>query len=192
MRHPFQSIPAGKRGQVIMPFLVATLLVVAALILMDAPLRTTAAPMGIVSFELAGTTTAAEEITASWDGSARVRAGFELGLDYLFMPLYSTAIGMACVWAAGMWGERAKALGQMGVVLAWGQSAAALMDGIENAALLAMLLGPPASPWPELAAWCATIKFGVVLPGLAYTAAGVILWVIRVLTRNRAASTLSR
>lgn len=191
MRHPLESIPGRTRHRVFALFLVATLLVMAVLNILDVELRTPAAPWGIVSYELAGTVSAAEAMIASWGETARVRAGFELGLDYLFIILYSATIAAACVWAAGMWGEHAKALGRLGVVLAWSQLAAALMDAIENAALLGMLLGRPASPWPQLAAFCATAKFGLVLLGLAYSTAGVILWVIRKLTGKRPAATPS-
>jgi hypothetical protein len=62
---------------------------------LDVPLRTDAAPDGIVSFELAGTIGRAGEILASWGTlselgglsifqPARTDLAFSLGLDYLF------------------------------------------------------------------------------------------------------------
>ena len=70
----------------------------------DAPLKTPAAPQGIVSYEFAGTTTAAQRILDSWDAGAKVYAGFSLGLDYLYMPAYALTIGLACAWAARVLG----------------------------------------------------------------------------------------
>ena len=66
----------------------------------NAPLKTPAAPQGIVSYEFAGTTAAAQGILDSWDAGAKVHAGFSLGLDYLYMPVYALTIGLACAWAA--------------------------------------------------------------------------------------------
>jgi len=50
--------------------------------------------------------------------------------------------------------------------------AAALFDAVENFALWKILLGAWASPWPELAAVCAQVKFGLLLLGLVYALAG--------------------
>jgi len=54
-------------------------------------------PLGIISFELAGSEEAGREMVASWNEYQRQIVAFELGLDYLFMPLYSTAICYCCI-----------------------------------------------------------------------------------------------
>jgi hypothetical protein len=46
--------------------------------------------------------------------------------------------------------------------------AAAVFDAIENYALWKILQGASAQPWPEIAAACAQIKFGLILIGLLY------------------------
>ena len=133
-----------------------------------APLTTAAAPQGIVSFELASTTAQAETIVASWDSDARLRASFGLGLDYLFMPLYSTTIGLACIWGADILRRRHWPLASLGVPLAWGLWAAALCDAVENVALTVMLWHGVGAPWPTVSSICASIKFALIALGLVY------------------------
>src|SRR5258708_545445 len=59
-------------------------------------------------------------------GPARAEGSVNLGLDYLFLILYSTTLAFACIWAAGQLppGPWVNA----GVWLAWGQWTAALFD----------------------------------------------------------------
>ena len=59
MSHPFARIPAPAFRAVFGPLLLLTLVAMAVLNLVGAPLATAAAPAGIVSFELAGTPAAA-------------------------------------------------------------------------------------------------------------------------------------
>ena len=156
--------------------LALTILLTFVLQAVDAPLKTAAAPQGIVSYELAGTTGAAQRILDSWDAAARVHAGFSLGLDYLYMPTYALTIGLACAWAAQLLGDRRRWLGRVGPVLVLGLGAAALLDAVENYALTTMLLNAVADPWPSVARWCATGKFALIIVGLVYALAGFICW----------------
>ncbi len=106
MRHPFQRLsPRAARGAFI-PLLVITLLVMAILNVVSAPLTTPAAPMGIISYELAGTAAKAQSILDSWDSLTQLHAAFALGFDYVFMLAYSTAIALGCVMAASVLGSR--------------------------------------------------------------------------------------
>lgn len=178
MRHPFEAIPADRRKLIFGPALALTLVVMASLSLVGVPLNTDAAPQGILSFELAGSAPAARAILDSWDPLTRVHAGFSLGLDFLFLVLYSTTIGLACVWAASVWRNQRQSLAAVGLLLAWGQGLAALLDAVENTALLVTLLGSPAAPWPQIALGCAALKFGLILLGLAYVASAVVKTVL--------------
>lgn len=137
-----------------------------------AALTTAAAPQGIVSFELAGTTTQAEQIVASWDSDARLRASFGLGFDYLFMPVYSTTIGLGCVWVAEILHRRRWPLARLGIALAWAVWFAALCDAVENVALTAMLWHGVAAPWPLVSVVSASVKFALIVLGLAYALYG--------------------
>lgn len=149
-----------------------------------APLKTEAAPMGIVSYELAGTPDNAFKILTSWELprnnnepliksiTPKLYAAFGLGLDYLFMPSYALALALGVLLALG----RHKGwLALLGVWLGWGSLAAALFDAAENFALWKILLGDYVSLWPGLAAVCAAIKFALILLGLGYAVFGGIL-----------------
>ncbi len=173
--HPYQRIPSSRRLAVFLPLLALTLALTAILQAVDAPLKTAAAPQGIVSYELARTTAAASRILASWNAAAREHAAFSLGLDFLYMPSYALAIGLACAWLAEALRRRARWLAALGVILAWGQIAAALLDAAENVALTTMLFGAVADPWPAVALGCAAVKFLLIVGGLLYAAAGSLL-----------------
>ncbi|RME80547.1 MAG: hypothetical protein D6775_15880 [Caldilineae bacterium] len=170
MWHPLTALPANW----FWPFLVLTLVVLALFQVIDRPLKTPAAPVGIVSYELAGSVERARAILESWDSRARVYAGFSLGFDYLFMPLYATTIGMACLWGA----RTGSGPAWLGGILAWGVWVAALCDGIENYALWRMLVGEPVAPWPAVARVSALAKFGLILLALVYALVMAVLWVV--------------
>ena len=92
-------------------------------------------------------------------------AAFSLGLDYLFMPLYALAIALGALLAGGRHSGWVKSLG---AVAGWGALGAAAFDAVENFALWQLLTNEVARPWPELAAICAKIKFGLILVGIVY------------------------
>ena len=168
MSHPLHHLNPAAQKRTLLVLAVLTLAVLAVFRVIDRPLQTAAAPSGIVSFELAGTLAAAQAMVASWDRQAQLLAAFGLGLDYLFMPLYSTAIGLACIVAAGGPLRGRRLLAGMGWLLAWGLWLAALLDAVENTALLQVLLGSEVPAWPAIARWCASLKFLLILAGLAY------------------------
>ena len=174
--HPYQLIPPKRRVAVFLSFLALTLALMITLLLIDVPLQTAAAPKGIVSYELAGSVTEAQRILDSWSPDARLYAAFSLGLDYLYMPSYAIAIGLACAWAAELWSKRRGWLALAGVGLAWGLMVAALCDAIENVALVTLLLSGVREPWPALARGCAAVKFLLICAGLVYALIGGVAW----------------
>jgi hypothetical protein len=173
MAHPLVALSKmpEKRVRVFVALLVATL-VLTFLFRFIGPSRPT-----IVDFELAGSVPRAQAIIDAWSETDRIRAGFSLGIDYLYMPVYSTTIALACVLAASV--LKGKAWRSIGVLLAWGLWVAALSDAIENMALFTELLGNNVAPWPSIAQICATIKFGLILAGLLYTIIGVCARLLR-------------
>jgi hypothetical protein len=150
-------------------FAAAALALLAVMNWIGAPLTTPAAPTGIISFELAGSPQDAAAILASWDLAAQRQAAFSLGLDYVFMLAYASAIGLAAVKAGKPLARYAWPLSGWGHWVGWGAWLAALLDAIENAALAKILLGgAPLSPWPQLAAVCAAAKFTLIFLALVY------------------------
>ena len=188
MPHPLDFVPPAKRKPIFFAFFAGALILFAVFRVLDAPLRTPAAPNGIVSFELAGTPFQAQAIIDSWHEMAYLLssvegepvpgfvsrayafAAFGLGIDYLFMPVYATALALGILLAAG----RHKGwFSVWGAWLGWGAYAAALFDAVENYALVRMLLMNQVwSPYSEVAAFSATVKFGLLLLGLFYALVG--------------------
>ncbi len=172
MRHPLDFITPPVRKPLFLSFLALTLILFAVFRALNAPLITPSAPGGIVTFELAGEIKPAAEILASWDATAQLFAAFGLGLDYLFMPAYALALALGILLAAG---RHPGAFAKIGAPLGWGALAAALFDAVENFALWNFMLGDFQALWPRLAAFCAAVKFALLLLGLLYALLGWLL-----------------
>jgi hypothetical protein len=169
MTHPFAWMSPRVQRRA---FAILAPLTVAVMVALDAigrPLMTEAAPLGIVSFEFAGDVATATRMLEGWGEAGRVRAGLSLGLDYLFLLLYASAIGLGCLLVA-----RAA-----GPALAWGQVGAASLDAVENFALIRLLLGSGNAVWPTLAWGCAAVKFALVGAGLATVLLGLPVALVR-------------
>jgi hypothetical protein len=168
MLHPFGWISEKSRNAVFWVFFAFAILLMIAQQLSGGPLKTAAAPAGIVSFELAGSISKADAILSSWDGMARTFTGLNLGLDFVFIVAYAGAIGLGCSLLGASLGKRFRAFGIVGVSLAWAQLLAAALDSTENYSLITLLLGSKENGWAVLARVCAIPKFSIVLLGLAY------------------------
>jgi hypothetical protein len=172
LRHPLDFLPSSLRRPLFFLFLALTAAGFAVFQLLDQPLRTAAALAGTVSFELAGSVEKARAMMDSWDASARLNNAFGLGFDFLFMPVYATALSLGVLLAVGrrrgIWSTLGKALG-------WGVFAATGFDSVENIALFSILHGNIVAPYPQVAAWCASVKFVLILLGTVY---GLIGWLL--------------
>lgn len=185
MSHPLLSLSDRQRNTLFWIFLAAALAIMLVMSSVGEPLITPQAPAGIVSFELAGTPAKAQAILDSWDERAKQYAAFGLGLDYLYMPVYSTAIGLGCLLAATALLGAGWPLAWAGVPLAWGMWLAALFDGVENLGLTTMLLtGVTANAWPAIARLCALLKFGLLFLGLVFAFYGLSAGLLRRLMRR--------
>lgn len=169
MRHPLDFIPSTSRKPLFFAALALTLILFVVFRVLDQPLRTSVAPNGIVSFELAGTPVATQSMIDSWDARARLFASFDLGIDYLFMPTYALALSLGILLAAG---RHQGGFRSVGAVAGWGVFAAAAFDAVENYGLTVSLLNGVSAPWPQVSAFCATLKFSLLLAGLAYAILG--------------------
>ncbi len=175
MKHPFDRISNTLMRPLFLVLLLLTILLMVVMNLVGAPLETTAAPYGIISFELAGTPENSLGVLASWDNMARQMAAFSLGLDYLFMVVYSTTIGLGCIWAGRALAARQIRLAHLGIPLGRGQWLAAGFDALENLGLVLILFGGNAQTWAPLARWCAIIKFLLIFIGITYAFLGLVL-----------------
>ena len=73
---------------------------------------------------------------------------------------------------------------RLGIFFAWATIGAALLDAMENYALIRILLGTQLDLWPLVARWCAIPKFLILISGLTYVV--LVYFFLRVMTiRNR-------
>ena len=142
--------------------LTLAVVLLAAMVRLDQPLRTAAAPHGIVSFELAGTPDAAQSILASWGPDGRRQAFLSLRLDYVFLVAYALVLWMLCRMVASAWPDGYRRTRRTGSILANAQWAAALLDAIENSMLQMILAGSLGALQPQVARWCALVKFTLI------------------------------
>ncbi len=175
MSYPLASLSTVGFRRIFIPMLLLTFGMMLVMNFVAVPLETDAAPYGIISYELAGSASRSAKIVASWDDTARLRASFSLGLDYLFLVIYSTTIGLACVWAASILRSNGWRMAVIGSPLAWGLWLAAALDALENAGLTIILFGGDALCWAPIARWAALAKFAIILVGITYAFLGLIV-----------------
>ena len=165
-QYPLANLP--QRTRWFQALLVVNLVILGLMSLIGLPLNTPAAPQGIVSFEVAGTPEQTQVILDSWDTPAQVRAAFIQGLDSLFLLVYSTCFGLGCLLSGEVLRRAGWPLAGAANGMAWGLWLAAGFDFIENLGLALALFNIVAAPWPQIAAICAYLKFGLLFLGLAY------------------------
>lgn len=163
MKHPLAWIPGSNRRAAFLPLLAGAFILFALFQPLGAPLVNSAAPAGIVSFELAGTAENAARMVNSWDANARLYAAFGLGFDYLFMPVYALALALGTLLAAG---RHPGGFARLAAWTGWGALLAAGLDAVENIGLWNSLLGNMHSAWPAVSFWCAGFKFGLLFLGI--------------------------
>ena len=171
INQPFSWLPEAHQKGVLIGAILLTAVLMAAIVMTNAPLQSPAAPMGIVSLQLAGSLPAARAILASWGTGEQGWAKLNLGIDYLYLFAYATTLSLGCMLLARRFlANRCVAI--LGVGLSWGVVVAALLDTVENGFLLLLLLGNPLEAWAVLAYWCAVPKFALVLAALTYLVIG--------------------
>ena len=178
LRHPFEWLTPSGQIRAFIFFFILSLLVMVSLQVTGAHLITKVSPAGILSFEFAGDLSAARNMVNSWGQTGRVYAGLNLGLDYLFLLAYAGAIGLGSVLVARSHSPKTTFSASLGILIAWAQLGAALLDGIENYALIRVLFGTEMAVWPVVARWCALPKFAIVGAGLIYVMIGTVVVVV--------------
>jgi len=195
VENPYMWLSTSGQKCAFIALLALTLVVMVSLNALGGPLNTEVAPLGIVSFEFAGELSLAQSMVESWGQAGQVYAGLNLGLDYLFIVAYSSCIALGCVLVARSLSESnsaqpgspdpgrkreatavarnpLRAISDVGALLAWAQFGAALLDAVENYALIQVLLGSQQASWPVVARWCAIPKFLIIAAGLVYVGVG--------------------
>lgn len=169
---PFVWLSPAAQKRVWIGSLAISALFLWAMTVLEGALKNAAAPSGIISFQFAGELEHAQQILSTWDGDAKIHAALSLGIDYLFLVAYALLISMACAHLARKLKRRWPMVAAAGFILAWAQFAAAMLDAVENLALIRLLLGGQSEWYPALARVCAGIKFSLVAMGLVYPLVG--------------------
>src|SRR5262245_10286849 len=163
MRHPLQVFDARARRWLFVAATTVAVVVFGVLHHVDDSLGTWPTDLpgrwsrqpGILAFEFAGRPENARDILECWSDRQKARAGFSLGLDFLFISAYSTSLALACLYSAEactrICGRLSGTCHSLGVSLAWCATIAAVLDVIEDCALLVQLFHKPRSPLPEIA-----------------------------------------
>lgn len=138
------------------------------------PMITEIAPGGIISFELAKDIDKSITIISSWNLNAKVNAGLSLGIDFLFLVVYSIFFSSACYLVAQKFIRINTFLYKFGLLIAQLQFIAALFDAIENVALIKLLLGSQKEIYSLIAYYFASMKFAIIAIGIIYIIIGLI------------------
>jgi hypothetical protein len=178
MPDPYQNLPVAVRRRLMVLVSLAAIVIMIVFGWLGAPLTTPAAPLGMVSFQLARTPQQWQAILASWEARTQLIVAFCLGADYLFMPVYALAITLADRWAGQALRQRGWPLASLGVPLVWGVWLAALLDAVENAGQTALLLGNAHPSLPGFIWIVAVLKYALVFIGLTYAFFGVAAWLV--------------
>ncbi|WP_372965082.1 hypothetical protein [Marinobacter sp.] len=149
------------------PIKVSTVLCIALLLMLVAlnqPLKTPAAPQGMISLQLSGTAEQAQAILASWRHENLSLARLSLWIDFLFIAAYLTVLfQLTRRFTADRPGVREKITGR------WIRSLfiiAAVSDVGENIVLLNNF-SPPDNTLSMVASILALVKFTGLLLGVA-------------------------
>lgn len=133
------------------------------------------------AFELAGDADKARKVldeSEKADKDARAKFKTALGWDFLFILIYPLCGAVGCLLVIKFLSTHELTGVRPGFVLLALLPLAAILDVVENYALLKILRGPIESPWPEIAKWCAIPKFAIVGLVLLYELFGVVMWIV--------------
>jgi hypothetical protein len=164
MIHAFAWLPSPYRWALLIILFIAMVLFAIKLTSQGKPLRTSAAPNGILSYEFSWSRSQAELILRSWDSLKDV-AKQQLLLDFGFLIVYPLLLSLACAMLAESPFNR---MAVVGIFISWAVLAAGPLDAVENLALLRMLGLGPSGPLARLAGFSAGLKFLLVYSSFGY------------------------
>lgn len=176
MVHPFEAVPREWRGRLFVPLLVATALILALWVVTVAPMSNERAPLSVSSFGTAWTVERARGMMESWDERARLSGAFGIGFDFLQLVVYSITFALACAWVAqSLRAAGWNMLATAGALVAWGQFAAVLCGTVQNAVMMALLLGSSPEGWLKVSYFCTILKLLLLFLGPAFALLGSVV-----------------
>ena len=123
-------------------------------------------PLGIISFELAWDPAIAQLMLDNWNAAQTAAVLRHTTFDFLYLLAYGGLVSLLVENVAR--GFTHEMVVKAGAMLSWCAVLAAALDAIENLGILVMLDEGAASPWPQLVALFAGLKFMLIIPGLLY------------------------
>ena len=130
------------------------------------------APKGIISFEFARDMNTARAIIASWrEAHVMGYAGFNVGLDFLFLLIYPVVIGLVIVLISSGF-PKGNIFRGTGFFISWLVILAALLDAVENVSLINLLTDSMNSNWVVTAYYCSISKFILIGLGITFIVVG--------------------
>lgn len=164
---PFAKINSKSQKELLYSLFYILLIVGVAMRYFDTHLTNDTVTNGILSFELAHSLDASIAILDSWSPLAKTYAGLSLGLDFLFLLIYSLFISLIIhmlnqrLWVG-------KATYKIGETLIWAMFLAAVFDCVENVCLIKLLIGSHKEYWSSIAFYFASVKFIIIGVSLLY------------------------
>ncbi len=131
-----------------------------------APLVTASAPLGFFSIEFAGEPFLAQMVVDGWKTPP---AQFVLGLAFAFLISFYPLLTFGCLWAADVMEGYSGFLHETGILLAWTQAVAAMLNLAENVLLVPVLIGGNFS-LARAVLLCAAAKYAIILAALIFMA----------------------
>ena len=131
----------------------------------------------IVQFENAKTAGKAIAIIQNWKDSGKYELGVKsTSLAYLFIVLYTLAVGLGCRFISACTGNEILTKGGRG--FAWLILGATICDVIENIAMSRTLLGNVSQANVSLAYNLARVKFSIIIVCLLFIFTCILYWLI--------------
>ena len=162
--------------KIILPFfLVGTLIMIVVMVMTGAPLKTEAAPNGILNLEFAYDSSSVNKIIHSWAGLKDVdgiaAAERNTMFDFIFLFFYSFFLffysGYLSKTFGGQFGKAGKWIGR-GALLAGG------LDILENTGMLISLSGKVSNVVAMFTVCCSVVKWLLALAAVLYVFTGTI------------------
>jgi hypothetical protein len=137
----------------------------------------------IVQFEIAKTVDKANAIIQEWKNTGKYEQGIKsISLAYLFMVLYTLAIGLGCRFISACTGNEILIRG--GRLFGWLILGATICDVIENIVISKTLSGHVSQLNVTVAYNLARIKFSIVIVCVLYMLTSALYWLIGRLSKD--------
>lgn len=174
--HPLEAIPEGAATWIVFVVLLILFLVLGNLAGpdLDSP-KVSKRNRRIIALERPADAADARSVIAEWQEAERLdTVRRSIRWDNLFILAYTTLTALGCVIAARAFFKQGGTAYGVAILVAWLPWLAGLLDYVENYAMSKMLDGFEGETLPSVAWWCATVKFGIILPLAVWGIVGVV------------------